>query len=395
MAPSVLNALIFGAAVIGSLAEAGVSRSSRTRRQLPPDFDPSTLPTYNGTGPTMLRFGCHQLVIDRIDPLVNPGAIPSPHQHQIIGGDAFSASMPLSDIAAESSCTTCSYSDDFSNYWTSNLYFRARNGSYKRVPQIPANFFFNDTFASNTNGGALVYYVSPGQNKVTAFKPGFRMFFGDATLRSEPQGQYNLSTQTCFRCYNGPNFGGDELRPCLDPRVDSMHLPNKPCFGIRSNILFPTCWDGVNLDSADHKSHVAYPEEGPHIFDGIGTADKCPASHPIKIPQLMIEIIWDTTAFNDPNMWPEDGSQPFVLSTGDKTGYSQHADYVFGWRNDSLQVGMEAGCVAANCPGMATQSLQQAGHCSVPELVGENYGGCEFPLSVYLSDDVCRFADKK
>jgi hypothetical protein len=28
---------------------------------------------------TMLRFGCSQVVIDRIDPLVNPGQAPSPH----------------------------------------------------------------------------------------------------------------------------------------------------------------------------------------------------------------------------------------------------------------------------------------------------------------------------
>jgi hypothetical protein len=31
---------------------------------------------------TMLRFGCSQVVIDRIDPLVNPGVAPSPHMHQ-------------------------------------------------------------------------------------------------------------------------------------------------------------------------------------------------------------------------------------------------------------------------------------------------------------------------
>lgn len=31
---------------------------------------------------TMLRFGCSQVVIDRIDPLVNPGIAPSPHMHQ-------------------------------------------------------------------------------------------------------------------------------------------------------------------------------------------------------------------------------------------------------------------------------------------------------------------------
>ncbi|KAK0642111.1 hypothetical protein B0T16DRAFT_394277 [Cercophora newfieldiana] len=351
-------------------------------RQLPPDFDPSTLPTYNGTGPTMLRFGCNQLSIDRIDPLVNPGAVPSTHQHQIVGGDAFDASMPLSDIAALSQCTTCSYSADFSNYWTSNLYFRARNGSYKRVPQFPGRFqpfFGNNTFASTINGGMLVYYVSPGQNQLTSFAPGFRMFFGDASLRAPPDEpphwQQNLSTQTCFRCYNAPDFGGDDFRPCLDPRVDTMHLPTGPCYGIRSNVLFPTCWDGVTLDTADHKSHVAYPVEGPHIFDGIGTAEVCPPSHPVKIPQVMLEINWDTTAFNNPEDWPEDGSQPFVLSTGDGTGYSQHADYVFGWRGDSLKVGMEAGCAGADCPGMATQGMGPADGCAVGELAGESYDG--------------------
>lgn len=144
-----------------------------------------------------------------------------------------------------------------------------------------------------------------------------------------------------------------------------------------------SCWDGVNLDSEDHKSHVAYPVEGPHVFDAIGTAETCPETHPVKIPQVMIEVIWDTTAFNDPDEWPEDGSQPFVLSTGDKTGYSQHADYVFGWKDDSLQFGMEAGCIAANCPGMKTQSVEEAAECFVPELVGEDYSGCRFSSLSY------------
>ena len=34
----------------------------------------------------LIRFGCSQLVVDRLDPLVNPAVVPSPHVHQIIGG---------------------------------------------------------------------------------------------------------------------------------------------------------------------------------------------------------------------------------------------------------------------------------------------------------------------
>ena len=98
-------------------------------------------PQFGGNnGFTMLRFGCSQVVIDRIDPLVNPGQAPSPHMHQVVGGDVFNTSMPVTDIAKIAKCTTCGYSDDFSNYWTANLYFRARNGSYKRVPQIPNRY---------------------------------------------------------------------------------------------------------------------------------------------------------------------------------------------------------------------------------------------------------------
>jgi len=33
----------------------------------------------------MLRFACSQLVVDRVDPIVNPGQLYTPHLHQIVG----------------------------------------------------------------------------------------------------------------------------------------------------------------------------------------------------------------------------------------------------------------------------------------------------------------------
>ena len=86
----------------------------------------------------MMRFQCSQLVFDRIDPLVQPGQTPSTHMHQIVGGNSFNATMKSVDYdpSTKSSCTTCDFSEDFSNYWTANLYFKARNGTFKRVPQM-------------------------------------------------------------------------------------------------------------------------------------------------------------------------------------------------------------------------------------------------------------------
>jgi hypothetical protein len=121
----------------------------------------------------LIRFGCSQLVIDRLDPLVEPGSIPSAHLHQIIGGNSFAPDMTPSkhDPAALSTCTTCQPADDFSNYWTASLYFRSRNGTYKRVAQKA-----NTGFAGQ-RGGMTVYYMQnqladfQQQSKVKAFQP--------------------------------------------------------------------------------------------------------------------------------------------------------------------------------------------------------------------------------
>ena len=42
---------------------------------------------------SFLRFGCSQLVVERVDPLVTPGLSPSPHVHQIVGGNSFNVTV--------------------------------------------------------------------------------------------------------------------------------------------------------------------------------------------------------------------------------------------------------------------------------------------------------------
>lgn len=76
------------------------------------------------------------------------------------------------DMPGESTCTSCQFSEDFSNYWTAILYFKARNGTYKRVPQL-GNAFFEDA----AGGGMTVYYMqdplydTAQKSKVKAFQP--------------------------------------------------------------------------------------------------------------------------------------------------------------------------------------------------------------------------------
>ncbi|KAK0752844.1 hypothetical protein B0T18DRAFT_433801 [Schizothecium vesticola] len=309
--------------------------------------------------PAMLRFQCSQLVIDRLDPLVSPGSVPSPHLHQIVGGNSFKPSMDFAthDLVNASTCTSCTFTEDLSNYWTAVMYFKARNGTYKRVPQLP-----NEGLTGK--GGITVYYIPPydGVTRVTAFKPGFRMLVGDVMLDKGP----GKEQKVCHRCM--PKAGDAGHLNCASP--DGLDMPAGFCEGgIRSIHTFPTCWDGKTLDAPDHRSHMAYPDGNVYPY---GT---CPESHPVMVPQLMLEIIWDTTQFNDPDLWPEDKSQPFVWSTGDKEGYTQHGDYVFGWKGDSLQRAMDSRCTNDWCEALEYQETAEADKCTIPQAVVEPVDG--------------------
>lgn len=65
------------------------------------------------------------------------------------------------------------------------------------------------------------------------------MLVGDPMMRSRPDTK--LKSQICYRCYTGPNFGGDVSAPCADSKLDTEAFPKAACAGgIRSNIHFPT-----------------------------------------------------------------------------------------------------------------------------------------------------------
>jgi hypothetical protein len=309
-----------------------------------------------GSSEAALRFGCSTLTIQRTDPLVEPGSAPSAHLHQIVGGNAFHPNM-TGDIGEKGTCTSCTFTEDFSNYWTAVLFFKHPNGSFKRVPIMQ-----NTALPNGITGGMTVYYTqqdfnSNGNKKMTAFKPGFRMTVGNTVANSKQA--------------NGLKFVCLEDKGTRFPELDTF--PTKSCKGgIMTVHHFPQCWDGKNLDSPDHQSHM---------FNTVGSASfanggPCPTSHPVRVPQVALETLWDTTQFN--SMWPKDGSQPFVLSNSDGKGFGTHADYVFGWKGDSLQRAMDSSCMFNACENgkpLKSQGVSAMNSCTVKSLVNENIDG--------------------
>ncbi|OAL02805.1 hypothetical protein IQ06DRAFT_120332 [Phaeosphaeriaceae sp. SRC1lsM3a] len=307
-----------------------------------------------------LRFPCSTLTFQRLDPAAQPGAFPSAHVHHIVGGNAFNATMN-GDVGERATCTTCQMAEDFSNYWTATLYFKhPTNGSYHRVQPIPVQPLLGGS--DGAKGGLTVYYTqfdlskdNLAQNKVTAFPPGFRMTVGNPA--STTKNHAGLS----YQCMSGSNRG-----------TITNTMPTKPCSGgIFTTHHFPPCWDGKNLDSPDHQSHTYNTVTS----EGFTNAPKCPSSHPVRVPQVTFETVWDTSKFN--SMWTNGAPNPFVWSfEGSSTGYGTHADYMFGWKGDSLQKAMDKSeCFYDGCGSIKKQQMSVANQCTVKDFVGEQTDG--------------------
>lgn len=150
----------------------------------------------------------------------------------------------------------------------------------------------------------------PGK-KLMAYPEGFRMTAGNPERRDYNNDLAEQAiTHVCLN-YNGPA-----------PVPEGPELPSKNCpNGVRSQVYFPSCWDGKNLDSDDHQSHMAYPSNY--------NSGKCPDSHPNPMISVFLEFIFDTGKFSD--AW-YGNKQPFVYSMGDTTGYGLHGDFVSLWR---------------------------------------------------------------
>ena len=110
---------------------------------------------------------------------------------------------------------------------------------------------------------AQIYYRRSTQRHVEAFPPGFRMVAGDAKATAAQARRITF--------WNCGVAGG------VRASTDVPTCPNARRAALRLHVTFPSCWDGKNLDSASHQSHVAYPVAG-----------RCPSRYSHALPQISL-----------------------------------------------------------------------------------------------------------
>jgi hypothetical protein len=220
------------------------------------------------------------------DPIVFPGQPGAAHLHDFIGArstDAFSTTDSL-----RAGGTTCAIPGDASGYWVPALF---KNGS-RVLPKA-------------TSKNALLYYRRAAAKAgvvVQTIPPGLRMLVGNGHASSPAENEGIASGRIIFKC--GPGSGTD--LPSPPTRCDS---------GIMVvSYKFPNCWDGKNLDSSNHKSHMAYP------------SGSCPASHPVAIPRVEAFIRYLV------------GTEPIGTVTMDSGPYyTAHMDFWNAWNPPTLK----------------------------------------------------------
>jgi len=269
---------------------------------------------------------CQPLTIQRSDPIVSPG-IASAHVHSVIGGNAFSRSMVAANAANLANSTTCDKSLDHSNYWVPQLYHQKSDNTFEMV---------------HWKGSAVYYqkracnYSATAQNCDKSFIPlappaGFRMLAGDPLRRTQNNADF-AQRAISIMCMDIGD-GGKEYNGFPPVRCTNM---------MRAQVYFPSCWDGVNVDTPNHQSHVAYPAIGDY------NGGVCPKSHPVAIFSIFFEFFFDTSPITDFNR--------FAFANGDPTGFGFHGDFINGWTDLNALQHAHANCInAADCPTLGNQ----------------------------------------
>lgn len=253
------------------------------------------MPSVDGSGD--FRTLCLPTHMSFDDPIVFPGQPGASHGHVFFGNSLTDASSTSASLLATGGSSCRGGIMNRTAYWAPIML----DGTTAIKPQSMAVYY-------KTGYNAIPHnlFVPP--------PPGLKFIAGDAKNMvpldvTQGQGHYS------YRCDNNSAYFASipAAAASTDPQCGAGHT-------LWMQVYFPQCWDGVNLDSPDHKSHMAYPGWFP------GQANPgCPLDHPVPIPEITLQVLYTI---------PAGGFAMWKLASdmdGAVAGVSAHADYMFAW----------------------------------------------------------------
>lgn len=253
------------------------------------------------------------------DALVYPRRPGEAHLHTFFGNTLADAFSTVDTLRTSGDSTCRGGIANRSAYWVPALIDTATG-----VPLVP---------------DSIGVYYKNGQfdgSLVTPLPPGLRMIAGDAARTTAPAD----SSVTRFKCIGGPNNENDKYGPSIGNCDVGAQLWQE--------IFFPQCWDGVNLDSANHKSHMSYvamvwAPPRPASEGGAYQIPACPATHPVIIPSITYNVIYNIKTPGAALKWRLSSD---MYDAALPAGWSSHGDYMYGW-DQSVSDAWGKNCIRA------------------------------------------------
>ncbi|PPD57203.1 MAG: hypothetical protein CTY10_00230 [Methylotenera sp.] len=278
-------------------------------------IEPTTFPHHPGGGE--FRIGCTVSHMSNDDPIVYPNQKGAAHHHTFFGNTSLDYKSNLNTLSSTGNSTCQGGIANRSAYWIPSMIDTSTN-----TPIVPDETGFY--YKHGSIDGSLIQ----------APPKGLRMIAGNAKATTEAESGYR------FSCLPGPNSTRKDWpwKAGIPKGADCA-----PGDTLVFSISFPQCWDGKNLDSPNHKDHMAFPS---HRTDKLPDF-YCPASHPVPIPHITVNVNFKITQASSTANWRLASDN---YSTSLPGGFSGHSDWVNGW-DETVMAGIIKNCINAKRDG--------------------------------------------
>ncbi|WP_328401415.1 DUF1996 domain-containing protein [Streptomyces sp. NBC_00390] len=185
------------------------------------------------------------------------------HMHDYVGNQANDAFASDDDLAGGQ--TTCNNQGDKSTYYWPVL--RLQNGQNENDAEADGGGKDQNVGEIQTPSQVTLNFVGSPVGKVTAMPRFLRIITGDAKAFVNGNANANAS-------WSCTGFENRQLK-------DKYPICPEGSQVVRS-FKFQSCWDGQNIDSANHRTHVAFADQNGNCPNGFQA-----------IPQLVQRIVYD------------------------------------------------------------------------------------------------------
>jgi len=334
-------------------------------------------PVSDGSWRGIFRINCDFAHSSYNDPIVYPGDENAAHLHRFYGNTGTDHQTTLTSLytTGQSSCQGNQL--NLSSYWVPALLAPLYNATtderevdalgdpaWQAVPAV----------VGNQDEAHELFYYSAGVADLGSIQPipaGLRMIAGDSSTLPGEEQDTSVASWTC-QSWVSDNASNTPL----SATIPECEAPDR----VRLDLFFPSCWNGVDLDSADHRSHMAYPENS-----GGGNGVQCPDTHPVPVVRVSYHYAFGVKPeVSDPATKTSRGwrlaSDMYTVSDSTPGGLSIHGDWFNGWHPTVMEAILkncikgELDCHDGNLANGYRLSATQAGTQAEPEIFNLGMG---------------------